>query len=272
MLGVSFCEPTCAPNATVVVMNSWHNRGRGNTFARKQIVQNGRGKIPILFHKSDEHCDSAAFENEFYPRFELVLRQYRCGRKYAARSRGEVRVVPLGYMTNMFNGNKSTRYMGAPGHRNYVWAFAGNAQKSTDRKAMLRALNLTRPHLLHDTGVRKAGPLAAHQVHTLYRRAVFVPSPAGANLDCFRNSEAVIAGAVPVVVASKGAIENAFGPAATRPRFLYANSWPAAAVAMKQLLATPATLMTQQQILALWWQRQMKTSKMSVAHIAEKSY
>merc|ERR1711862_141764 len=87
----------------------------------------------------------------------------------------------------------------------------------------------------------------------IYRDAMFVPIGRGyVNLDCYRIYEAVVAGAIPVVVGPKEEILETFA-GHRDPPFVFAESWDAAAKLMTPFRHNHTKWQAFARQLAPWW-------------------
>jgi hypothetical protein len=217
-----------------------------------------RGHRFGLFHLSDEQfyddCSAYSFAN-------FVLRNY-WARAFADDKR--VLVVPLG----MMNGFRIETQKPAR-ERNHVWAFAGNAKKST-RAQMLAAMSTisggfyhgtygTEPpaHPIGDASDLKA-PLAVADYARLMSEAIFAPCPAGwENLDSFRLCEAFEAGCIPIV--EKRPTYDYFRYLMGAHPALAIESWSETPALIQALMDNPEALEEKRVLCANWW-RTFKTS------------
>lgn len=103
--------------------------------------------------------------------------------------------------------------------RNYSWSFIGTVQAHKERGHALNVFSKWEPHLV-SSGLR------AEEMREIYNNSKFVLVGRGqANLDCFRIYEAIIAGAVPILVGSTYELERAFEFEGDFPPFLFAESY-----------------------------------------------
>jgi hypothetical protein len=206
-----------------------------------------------LFHLSDERfyddCGAYDFAN-------FVLRNYW---SRASTSDKRVLAVPLG----MMNGFRIETQKAAS-ERRHVWAFAGNAQKST-RRAMRAAMSTIEGGFFHATygtdtptvGASAASDLKTPLEITEYARlmsdAIFAPCPAGwENLDSFRVCEAFEAGCIPIVEARPS--YDYFQLLMPGNPALKVESWSDAPRLIQPLLADNEALNEKQMTCARWWQ------------------
>ena len=210
-----------------------------------------RGHRFGLFHLSDEQfyddCSAYNFAN-------FVLRNY-WSRAFTADKK--VLAVPLG----MMNGFRIETQKAARDRRQ-VWAFAGNANKST-RAQMLAAMSTIPGGFYHGTyGTEPPAhpivqsdlkaPLAIADYARLMSEAVFAPSPAGwENLDSFRVCEAFEAGCIPIV--EKRAGYDYFQHLMGGNPALAVESWSEAPALIRALTDDAEALEERRLVCANWW-------------------
>ena len=219
-----------------------------------------RGHRFGLFHLSDERfyddCTAYDFAN-------FVLRNY-WSRAFAADRR--VLVLPLGTMKGF-----RVETQRPAGDRRYIWAFAGNAQKST-RRAMIQAMATVEGGFFHGShgtdslpngtatpeGMR--APLEVPEYARVMSDAVFAPCPPGwENLDSFRACEAFEAGCIPIV--EKRLSYNYFQHLMPGNPAIAVDSWSDAPRLIRALSTDPRALERRRLECAEWW----KTYRASLA-------
>jgi hypothetical protein len=77
------------------------------------------------------------------------------------------------------------------------------------------------------------------------------------SLDCFRIYEAIVAGAIPVIVGGQDEINRTFYYNNCLPPLLYFSSWEEAVLQCNKLLLEPEVLQKRQDDLLSWWHGQM---------------
>jgi hypothetical protein len=209
-------------------------------FIQQYITEN---EVLILVHLSDEFqglLDISTKGKLLYDLVPIVLRQYsfHMYRSWSAPL-SNVMQIPLGYMTGMFFNNQSGRtyssshvaskilrdrnykiklgrhdYVSNPSidmvylmpiksKREYNWSFIGNPFKS-DRQQMLSIFSTWEPYL-------SSNSLTATETAAVYKKSKFVIVGRGQfSIECFRIYEALINGAVPVIVADEKDIYDSF--------------------------------------------------------------
>ena len=149
--------------------------------------------------------------------------------------------LPLGFMKSFLNENSSAnsrrfnsveyaqkqqQLQNGASTRPFNWAFIGSnhSQIRNDRVQMIGNFSQWVPF------VTQSG-ISTVDMRGIYEKSRFVVVGRGMrNLDCFRIYEAIIAGAVPVVVGAQKYIEEAFYYEGVLPPFLFAPSWPSALI------------------------------------------
>ena len=193
--------------------------------------------ITILVHTGDEFQGwgqkwKYGEGTEVYYMVPLVLRQYGI---WPYRSLGamhqNVIQLPLGYMRDMFiEGDGSMTSIEAATYslerisntRNYSWSFIGNIMSHKERVIALDVFTAWKPNFV-DLGIP---PLKMREI---YNNSKLVLVGRGhVNLDCYRIYEAIICGAVPIVVGPKKEREHAFEFEGDFPPFIFADNWPSA--------------------------------------------
>jgi hypothetical protein len=103
--------------------------------------------------------------------------------------------------------------------RNISWSFIGEVRGHPDRKDALDIFHGWTPNIV-DAG------LSPTQMRAVYNSSLFVMVGRGqVNLDCFRIYEAMISGAIPIVMGSESELSWVFQYEGHRPPLLYADSF-----------------------------------------------
>jgi hypothetical protein len=103
----------------------------------------------------------------------------------------------------------------------------------------------------------------------IYSDSIFVPIGRGnESLDCFRFYEAIVSGAIPVIVGDINEINMTFQYEGYMPSFLYTNNWTDAASACKHAIKTNfPLLMAIQKHNSDWWDSQVR----KIRHLIERA-
>jgi len=93
----------------------------------------------------------------------------------------------------------------------------------------------------------------------IYNNSIFVICGRGnISLDCYRIYEAIVAGAIPVVVGKLDEIEITFNYNNNIPPFIWDETWEKVVLKCNDLLNNDEKLQTIQDELLLWWKNQIK--------------
>jgi hypothetical protein len=115
-------------------------------------------------------------------------------------------------------------------------------------------------------------PYKPQQCFEIYNNSIFVICGRGnSSLDCYRIYEAIVAGAIPVVVGKIDEIEIAFHYNNNIPPLIYSDTWEKAVIKCNELLNHPEQLQTIQNELLLWWKNQIKYIHEIVTHVLKNT-
>ncbi len=225
--------------------------GRNNKNEKElyRYLKKFKNKLCVFVHLSDEFCTNPI---KSYKYVSFVLRNYhRMGMPDHVHSfplgctRGKL--VPPGFRIT------------PPEGRQYIWSFAGHVGPSKPHRAEpLAAFESLEPSFRHYTdsfndSIRDA--LGPREYCDILNDSVFVLCPRGnKSLDCFRNTEAAMYGAIPVVVGDAQELNRTFIESFDAP-FLYAESWAGARRRVEAMMNDAESLRTMQKRLLDWWAR-----------------
>jgi len=223
--------------------------GRNNKNEKElyHYLKKFKDKLCVLVHLSDEFCTNPI---KSYKYASFVLRNYhRTGMPDHVQSfplgctRGKL--VPPGFRIS------------PPEQRQYIWSFAGHVGPSKPHRAEpLAAFESLKPCFRHYTesfndSIRDA--LGPREYCDILNDSVFVLCPRGnKSLDCFRNTEAAMYGAIPVVVGEMRELDRTFIDPFDAP-FLYADSWADARHRVEAAMHDAEALGAMQKRLLEWW-------------------
>jgi GR25 family glycosyltransferase involved in LPS biosynthesis len=168
--------------------------------------------------------------------------------------------IPLGYAKGMLGGKPSTEIkIKKIKDREYKYAFIG-AMKQNRRE-------MAETFLKHfKNGYIKDGPnnwninqqiISPQEMFKIYNNSVFVPNGRGnCSLDCFRIYEAIVSGAIPVLVGSESEISAVLTINGKIIPCIYSDTWENAAQKCKSY--TLDELQTIQNKLIDWWKWQLE--------------
>lgn len=211
----------------------------------------------IVFHLSDEHGSRPEWLTLF-SRAKYVFRQYNHAHyNYPANSFQ----IPLGYATGYKNYKSSMKPIV---ERMYSAAFIGELK--SDRFDMLTEFerNMDKSTLFFRETTNKweltklkFSPSATNEV---YSDAIFVPIGRGnESLDCFRLYEAIVSGAIPVIVGRENEINVTFRYHGYMPSFIYSPDWDEASKVCRELMKNKTTtLQNIQNYNNEWWKVQIQ--------------
>jgi hypothetical protein len=143
--------------------------------------------------------------------------------------------------------------------RELEWAFIGSMK--SDRQEMCECFNHAFKKQYISVGNNswdsKNQIVRPSDMADIYRKTVFVPIGRGwVTLDCFRFYEALLCGAIPIVVGPSDEIDVAYWYGGRMPAFIRASSWSEAVNICKRMLGTEGGLIELQEIQnrnVAWW-------------------
>jgi hypothetical protein len=236
------------PSQIRVLIYNIKNAGQDATYQEVRSLIATYSAINVLVHLSDEWQGSAKKWRfgegiELYRlRPQLILRQYSPFPYEATllHNMSKVMTIPLGYMRGMLYSFTNRTQLGPKdssprvpfrqrrshndgkfanlttsvdvalfaanilsSQRRYNWSHVGELGGHGDRQKAM--------HIFSAWNTHKKGRMHKEEMFELYMQSKFVPIGRGQkSLDCFRIYEAIIAGAVPIVVASDVEIKATF--------------------------------------------------------------
>ena len=218
------------------------------------------GHTKIIVHTSDEFkgnhngCNGCV---EAYNDVPLVFRQYAF---HLPGNYPHLVQIPLGYMVGMLRtpndagiqyhtSTTMARYSLArpTTDRLYKWTFIGSfhGKGEQDRKTAIETFKGWEPHFQNNS-------LKHHEMVEVYNNTVFVLVGRGwVTLDCFRIYEALIGGAVPLVVGSKDEIGHLFHYNGADMPLLTADSWSSMLAICQSM--TAAQIDEKRRQLVMWY-------------------
>jgi hypothetical protein len=222
----------------------------------------------IIFHLSDEKGNIPEWvELEKYTK--VLFRQYNYNNyNYSNKTTYQ---IPLGYVTN-YLGKRTSLIVERKKmtEREYNSSFIG--AKKADRGQMNDVLN---KHMLR-TNIKFVGnnwnindlSYSPKHMFDIYNNSIFVVNGRGnTNLDCYRIYEAIVAGAIPVIVGKQEEINTTFNYNNSIPPFIYGESWENVVVICNELLNNNEKLEEKQQELLFWWENQISIIKEKIKEV-----
>ena len=215
----------------------------------------------VIFHMSDEHGHSPEWLS-LSKYTKVLFRQYNYAH-YNIQKYDNIIQIPLGYTQNFLSQKCSLDIKHAKiNERNNVWSFIG--QIKSDRMDMLNRFKETFETSQYYTTTgsncwsidnQKVSP---QDTYAIYSDTIFVPIGRGNHsLDCFRIYEAVVAGALPVIVSNADEIKTTFSYAGKQPPFIYVPSWGEAVLLCTSLMEDLDKLQKIQYDIIGWWADQI---------------
>jgi hypothetical protein len=224
--------------------------------------------ITILVHLRDEGLSSNKQTTacvRLYKKFILVLRQYA----YYGPKPSNLLQIPLGYMVGMLREKNNVQYHTSvdfanwslsmtSSMRKYKWtAFIGDSFDRHKENNMfgIEAFKLWEPHWIsnHSSVIEESV-----EIRHKYNDSLFALIGRGRKfeLDHYRIYEAIIAGAIPVVIGTSEEINHAFGFNHDSPAIVHAPSWQHALDICHQ--PTLSQIDERRQFLVEWYRDTMK--------------
>ena len=209
-----------------------------------------------IFYFSDEQ-GIQPFITELDKYTKLFFRQYN--HKHYNYSKNNYQ-FPLGYASSYLNNKNSLSIVPRlMKDRTINCSFIGS--NKSDREHMT---NIFRQYMSNTNIIFVNNnwdisdlPYSPEKCYSIYNDSIFIVNGRGnCSLDCFRIYEAIVAGAIPIVVGSYDEIQTTFNYNNDIPPFIYDESWEKVVVKCNNLLADSAALQKIQDELILWWKRQ----------------
>lgn len=235
-------HPSELTNSHIVVYSRNH-------FSRADVRRGLKQAKPrLVFHLSDEWGRDAPW-HQFLRKYPLVLRHHHFN--FYPKHKNIV-TMPLGYMEGMFRGSttdQSRIEQLMDRHRALAWSFIGGVKGR--RGAALQMFSDIGPHFL--------GSAHPNDMADIYADSKFVVCPEGnVNILCFRNFEASICGAIPVIAGcSRAAYLEATAPL-SNPPWVFHERWEDAIAEVRALLADESALKCRRTQVLLWWRAEFE--------------
>jgi len=224
---------------SIIVVSVPRNNKRAAYFKKLRELNYKFGVIQL----SDEGYNCPT---DFYADAQFVFRNYWHPQFINQKN---VVMFSLGYKSGFWAG-KSQPVVDCT-HRKYTWSFAGEINGKPTRSLMLSQLRAIANHHVHEISCgTDPNSLSTTDYQNLLLNSIFVPCPAGWNMDTFRIWEALECGCIPVV--EKFPVDY-FGLFLGKHPFLAVHSWEQAAQEIKDLLANPEQLEARRQECYRWW-------------------
>ncbi len=226
----------------------------------------------IIVNLSDEYKKGKHLL-ELQNKCSLLLRQYNHSSYTYANHNYQ---IPLGYVKNFLNSKSSltitTKLMK---NRTISCSFIG--QLKQDRLKMCQIFKkIFSKSILIPTNTNWSNPLqqkvTPQKLFTIYENCIFVLCGRGnVSLDCFRVYEAIIAGAIPVVVGNQFEIHSTFYYRNNPPKLITADTWYKAALLCKRLIQNKSMLQSIQDFNNQWWKQQINWIQQKIKDVYNSS-
>lgn len=242
-------------------------------------------KPKIIIQLSDEYVhENLEQHNSLSEHCELMLRQYNHS-EYRNQYFGtgipsydNLIHIPLGYL----NGFKIERKNILPiSERDYNWSFVGNIKDyqfyyydysssrwlpTSDREKMITLFSEN----IDNYFFRQSG-ISKKRMVKIYNNSLFVPCGRGnVSLNCFRNYESTICGAIPVVVSKFPEEFDISFKYYEKPPWIFSECWESAIEQCISLLNFPDKIQDLQNANLLWWDTLLTKIKGRVRHALYK--
>lgn len=200
--------------------------------------------IQLIDEYSSEHNEIHNLLGNFC---NLFLRQHR-HESHIHLYTNNTLVIPLGYINGFYNRESKIKPIK---DRKYYWSWVGFLK--SDRYEMIN----TFWRIWGNITICNAN-IPTKEVFDIYSDSIFVPCGRGNfSLECFRNYEATISGAIPVVVGSQEELDYTYG-FEEKPPWIYAHSWQEALGKCQEIQFNSDKLQEMQNENIAWWNRMMK--------------
>lgn len=241
----------------IIVFSTFYTNAINNM---SYIVEKIRPKILILL--SDEygiHSDLI----KLHKYTKLVLHNYNHSH-YTYYS--NCIQLPLGYISGFLKNLSNISDCKSILERKYNCSFVGEIK--SDRKEMcdlfVNNMENTFINSVQNTWKIDNLKITPQELYNIYSNSIFVINGRGnSSLDCFRIYEAIVSGAIPVIMSSQKEIENTFNYNGYKPFFIYDDTWEKTLNKCLFLLKNKEVLQTIQNINFKWW-------NLKIAYIKER--
>ena len=224
----------------------------------------------IMLHLSDEFgIDKSAgykeaYNTELSKYTKLLLRHYH-HTEHKIDTYDNIDCLPLGYTNGMITQSSLT--LPVPKHiykRKYFWSFLGFIRDNREEMVEVFKNSKTGDYICKND----AGKL---EMYEIYQDTVFVPIGRGNKvLDCFRIYEALIAGAIPVIVGPKQEMEDCF-KYENNPPWIFAESWTDALIECKRLYKNKKELTQKQFDMGEHWKNRILSIRQKIQSVIDDS-
>jgi predicted O-methyltransferase YrrM len=214
-------------------------------------------KPVVIFYLSDESGESPN-TNILDNYTKLLFRQHN--HKHYNYSKNNHQLL-LGYSTSFLNGEKSSEIKPKKMiDRKINCSFIGAGKSDRYHMANVFRNNMKNTNIMfveNSWDINKL-PISPQKCFEIYNNSIFVLNGRGnCSLDCFRIYEAIVAGAIPVIVGSVEEITTTFNYNNNLPPFVYDDTWEKVVIKCNELLNNYEKLQQIQDDLLVWWNKQV---------------
>jgi hypothetical protein len=224
-----------------------------NQFRRSQIRRGLRLARPrVVFHLSDEWGNRGNW-HRILRGVPLVLRQYHFN---AYPSYDTIKTFPLGYMEGMLPASSTSPAVTSKQKpmrmRRYSWSFIGT----------VTGFRAGAIDTFADLGPNHVGSAHPADMRGVYLDSKFVLCPAGyVNILCFRNFEASLCGAIPIVAGCSAEHYHEAVDVLGNPPWVFREAWEDALAEVRTLLDDDERLESIRHEVLAWWRTQVEAPK-----------
>jgi hypothetical protein len=164
---------------------------------------------------------------------------------------------PLGYLNDFPVDLENIKPIN---DRKYFWSWVGYLKG--DRQDMINKFMRIWYHVCASNG-----GLSRPEIHELYSNSKFVPIGRGnSSVDCWRIYEAIVCGAIPVIVSYEDEINWSFQYKEKLPA-IYASNWDEASDICIRLSDDPEAMSAKQEELLNWWKNTIAYTKEEIKKV-----
>jgi len=212
----------------------------------------------VIFYTGDE-IGNRLDVNVLEQYTQLFFRQYN--HKHYNYGNNNYQLL-LGYSKHFLNNKKSSEIIQKKiADREFNCSFIGSCKSDRSHMANIFINNMKKTNIqfVHNNWNINNLPVSPKDCFDTYNNSIFVISGRGNySLDCFRIYEAIIAGAIPIVVGTIDEIETTFNYQSNIPPIIHSETWEDAVIKCNDLLKQPELLQKMQDDLIVWWNEQIK--------------
>ena len=205
---------------------------------------------------------------------KLLLRQHN-HENYNIDSYGNIIHIPLGYVSTYLNGRSSLDIESKKiPERQYTCSFIGEMKNDREYMCDIFENNFQNTYIKRITNTWKIQSLSYSppEIFSIYNDSIFVLNGKGNfSIDCFRIYEALIAGAIPVIVGEKNEINRVFYfNDNSLPPFVFADNWNDAVNKCKSLLENKEQLQNLQDANINWYKNKITEIREKIKGVCNK--